>query len=660
MTRLLLISSLLTLALCANIGNFPTQSQDDYIYADRLGIAHISSATKITAPERYAQALGLGAGWNRWPLYWDRIETAPRNFNWAAYDRQVQADLQHGLNINAILLGIPAHHQDETSNNQITGLYAPIFADGSDFAAPGKAINPANPWAAFVYESVNRYKPGGVLAQQGALPDGEGIRVWEVWNEPDHRDFWRGSIADYAQLLRVAYIVTKLADPEAQVMFGGLLYPTENNWLAQVLSIYSTDPQREANNWFMDIVAIHNYINPWRSGWLTLYVRDTLRYYDLERPIWLNETGVPAWDDYPGPIWESSSPGRADSVQQAWFLIQSATYAWAYGADKVFYHQLYDDCGDQPAGTTFPPHRGELCTAGVLCSGDAYGIYRNTADSVCFNQHAYGGTSRPVASAFRFLAQIFGTEYFDSGERQFIQDEVVSLTFTRPRTDERITIMWNQTFSPVTFQYAAIGENAQIVALDGHRLIEPDGRGNYSINLPPARPHNHPVTQLNADAAIGGPPYVLIERNAAPIFPVQYNFADPSQPREPAVVVEINGMVTPVPTATTAPTLAPPPNLADADDTQPPTAQVNPLPEVSPITFDVSWHGEDDTGIDYYLIWVRVNEGAWLPWVETPLTTMQYTGEAGNRYEFAAWAVDFAGNWSQGTDLQAQASTRVE
>ena len=135
---------------------------DDYIRADRLGITFVGFIDNNMQAERYRNALILGSGWNRWPLYWDRVETQPNLFDWTAYDALVSADIHHRLNTNAILLGRPAFRQDGTS---IANLFAPIFADGSDSAGTGDAINPDNYWAQFVHHAVLRYKPGGVLAQ---------------------------------------------------------------------------------------------------------------------------------------------------------------------------------------------------------------------------------------------------------------------------------------------------------------------------------------------------------------------------------------------------------------------------------------------------------------------------------------------------------------
>ncbi len=478
---------------------------DDATRASRLGITFIASVDTPDVDARYAQALALGAGWNRWPLYWDRVETRAGRFEWDAYDDFVEAEVASGLRTNAILLGAPSFHRDEAS---IAGLHEPIFADGSDSPGRDKEINPDNPWARYVFESVKRYMPGGTVSWLNGWEADQGIRVWEVWNEPDFANFWQGGVVDYTRMLKVAHIVAHWLDPQATVMLGGLLYPTQDNWLSAVLNRIINDPMHEANNWYIDAVAVHSYGNAWRSGWLTLYVRQTLVAFDLERPIWLNESGVAAWDDYPGPTWLTDEPdarrSRATAEQQAAFVIQSTTYAWAEGAEVVFYHQLFDDCGDQAAGTNFAPDNGEHF-------GDAFGLFRNQASSICFAQHPQPGTPRPAAAAYRLLADVFGAERFS---RRGIIDErddgITTITFLRPETNERIVVAWNTTTAPRTLELEAESERAERHTIDlGASLVARDGA--YRIALPPAVTPAQRNTSSGSSIDIGGAPVILVE-----------------------------------------------------------------------------------------------------------------------------------------------------
>ena len=59
-------------------------AQDGYLRAPRLGITFINSAEAPLSDQRYQQALYLGAGWTRWPLYWNLIERVPDVYDWSA------------------------------------------------------------------------------------------------------------------------------------------------------------------------------------------------------------------------------------------------------------------------------------------------------------------------------------------------------------------------------------------------------------------------------------------------------------------------------------------------------------------------------------------------------------------------------------------------
>ena len=520
--RILLYSFILLVSFAITLGGASAQvpvvptsapgalvSSAQYLRTDRLGITFISFIDGNMGAERYRNALILGAGWNRWPLYWDRVETQPRNYDWSAYDQLVTTDLANGLKINAILLGRPGFWQD---GNSIANLFTPIYADGTDSADSDKPINPNNPWAQFVHYAVTRYKPGGALAQHNTFATDQGIRVWEVWNEPDIAHFWGGGAEAYARLLKVAAVVIKTVDPEATVMFGGLLIAGEPLFLSHVLSAFQNDALRHRYNWFFDAVALHSYDDPWRSGWLTKFVQDTLLRYDLARPIWVNETGVSVWNDYPGPVWANSPEQRnrlATAEQQAHFLIMSAAFAWSKGVDKIFFHQLYDDCGNYPAGTDFPPHNGELCASGA-CYGDAFGIYRNARDSHCFSQHPVANTPRPVAESFRLLAEIFGSQPFSPLNLLGLNEAVTVIDFQRAN-GERIIVLWNNTRSPLTYRIKAGGAGAIVYYLDGDSASLTADGGQYTLNLKPAGDFSYPDLESTRTSAIGGEPIILVE-----------------------------------------------------------------------------------------------------------------------------------------------------
>lgn len=503
----------------------------------QLGVNFINAPEELVDEQQYANGVSTGATWNRWPLYWSGVEVSPGNFFWDRVDATVIGDINHGLNSNVILMGTPCHYRDdrcgasaaapvdrpqgqlmltEPETARPDGLYAPVFTDGSDVPGPGKAINPGNVWARFVFTAVNRYKPGGVLAGAQGWGPGVGVRVWEIWNEPDLTFFWDGTPQEYARLLKVAYMAAKQADPGAQVMIGGLAYFEEDAFLELVLREFDRDPLAAAYGYFHDMVAVHNYFYSW-SSWSYVYrTETTLAQRGLQKDIWLNESGVPAWDDYPGPLWDPRSPYRGTMNETADFVIQSAFYATFAGADAIFHFQLYDGCGNQPAGTDFPPHHGELCLPqGPLehCAGDAFGLFRNPADAACFRQHPAPETPRPVFTAFRILAEeLKGVEplwRMHPGGTNPTNGPMEWIAFYRPETGARVLGLWARLGEPQTAVVPAFGSSARLIWPGGSTGTLTPVNGAYTIPLPGA-------TNLNAPwdsnlHAIEGRPAILIE-----------------------------------------------------------------------------------------------------------------------------------------------------
>jgi hypothetical protein len=508
------------------------------------GVNFINSVDHPATPQMLANGLSTGAAWNRWPLYWFRIETSPGQFDWSQHDPVVLADWESGLQTNAILLGTPGFYMTGTLADLMAhpgglaaapgrigltavqaatpeGVYLPIFSDGTDIPGPGKTINPANRWARFVHLIVERYRPGGVLAELHGLPPDVGITHWEMWNEPDFDAFWNASAADYARLLKVGYLVTKQTDPQAQVLFGGLANNQHLNFYRDVLTILHADPMAAPYGYFHDIMATHNYSNSWRSWYEVWRVEQALTEFGLSKAIWLNESGVPAWNDYPGPIWDPLSGWRATTTEQADFVIQSAFYALFAGADGIFHFQLYDGCGNQPLGTDFPPHNGELCDEnGRLitnpdfpCAGDANGLFSNPADAVCFSQHPQPTAPRLNFAAFQLLSLYMGevaplwrARPGGSDPNNGPQEHIA---FYNTALGARIIGMWARFGQTETAVVTARSQSAQLLYPDGTiQTIYPQN-GVYTITLPPATNLNNPFQP--GIYQIGGPPRILIE-----------------------------------------------------------------------------------------------------------------------------------------------------
>ncbi len=508
------------------------------------GVNFISSVEDIADEQQYQNGLLTGAPWNRWPIYWYSVEKSEGQFDWSAHDTLVIADLAHGLKVNAILMGTPGFYVNGLTQSAIAeppqryrnylmsapnastpqGLSEGVFSDGSDIPGPGKQINPKNKWAIFVAAAVNRYMPGGVLAQQYSWPEGVGITYWEMWNEQDYSFFWNATVADYARLLKVGYLAAKQIDADSQILFGGLANFQQPNYLNDVMNVLDGDPEAAEFGYFFDVLATHSYSRSWDSWYHVWRAKKEMKEHGEDKPVWLNESGVPAWDDYPGPVWDPTSSWRSTTTEQADYTIQSAFYAVWAGAEAVFSFQLYDGCGNQAAGSDFPPHNGELCGSdGKLtvypfldCAGDAYGFFSNPTDAACFRQHPDPESPRPKLAAIQILTTYFQDVIPLDRKRVGDPDPIAApqewFIFYRPETNQRIMGLWARFGEPQVAEVPAVSrdESALLVAADGTVQTIHAVNGSYRISLPGA-------TNLNSDwnistgYPIGGRPYLLVE-----------------------------------------------------------------------------------------------------------------------------------------------------
>lgn len=599
--RLGLLYGILCLALSqvpgpASVGAFRPPEPDEVVGQavpanDRFGLCFISSAESPADAGRYARAIAAGATWNRWPIYWGNVEKTTGVLDWSAVDRVVASDQANGFMTNAILLGTPAQYATagqsgaplpqvgkrplplsgsvdrqalSPASSAPRNLYQPIFSDGTDIPAPGKSINPANPWAQFVYAAVSRYTPR--------------IRHWEIWNEPDYPLFWNGSVQDYYRLLKVAYVAAKFVDPDCTVLLGGLAIYITPNWLENLLNVMKADAaqaQRDANGWYFDALPLHIYSTAYETYYQVRRVRALLQKYGLgAKSIWINESGVPVWNDYPGPTWDPTSPYRATMEEQAAYVIQNYAYGFFAGAERIFHFQLYDDCGNSPVGTNDV--------------GDAYGLYRNPADAICFRSHPSPNSPRPAYKAYQLAAT-----YLNGAIplwRRNAQGDHEEIAYYRPDTRERVLFLWATRGTPVVAQVGAVGTQAIAVDQDGVAQSLAPANGVYTVLLPGATNRNLPdhVTYM-----IGGRPLMLVER-----------------------------------------------------DTTPPVVTLQDLPLYSAADFTVSWQGTDEgSGVAAYDVFVSVDGGPMVLWLQsTQQTSATYTGVPGHSYGFATRGVDRAGN----------------
>lgn len=520
-----------------------------------LGINFIGSAEMTPQAERFQRGAESGAGWDRWVLYWSSIERGPNAFDWGAQDAAFLADAGVGLNVHAVLLTTPDFYAragvagkavprvddkrpylqmlsdtlsgrklpESTPTGCAANTYPPASLGEPAFVTQGgqRAVNQANRWAWFIYQAVNRYKPGGDLARARGLGD-VGVRSWEIWNEPDFACvFFSGAPAEYYGMLKVAYQVIKFADPSATVVSGGLTYWGHEGFFDDFLAAAAADPDKNGqtqNNFYFDALALHWYSNSRNALYQSQAFANKLQQNSMAgKPIWLTESGVPILGDDVGPS-DPASLLLGTIDDQANFIIQNFAYArWLRAeapsaTDRVFHFQMYDD--------------------GIAGAFGPFGLIRNPDHPSAPN------VPRPGYAAMQTAGRYLDGATPISGSRD-TRNGMERMSFRHPN-GARVTVLWNWNSAARTVSVRATASPALLVDKSGaSRSITASG-GYYSISLPGATNFNQIGDPNNA--MIGGETFLLVEGNASATAVV------PTQPPPPTATA------TPPPTATPSPT----------------------------------------------------------------------------------------------------------
>jgi len=170
------------------------------------------------------------------------------------------------------------------------------------------------------------------------------VAAWEIWNEPNLSDFFSGTPAQYAALLRAAYPAVKAGDPNAQVVLGG---PSSNDvaWLRQVYAAGIKDS--------FDIMSTHPYQGmadappeladdgqKWNLTHVAAVHDLMVQQGDGAKSIWFTEFG---WSSHDNPSGVENWNRGVSLQQQGDYLVRAHRYAatnYPYVRAMFWYKEL--------------------------------------------------------------------------------------------------------------------------------------------------------------------------------------------------------------------------------------------------------------------------------------------------------------------------------
>jgi polysaccharide biosynthesis protein PslG len=254
----------------------------------------------------------------RLPLNWGAVEEGDPAFflpEWGAFDREVELAAQAGIRVMPFVWSTPEW----------------VAPDATDL--PVRSAWQRGAWTTFLHEAVERYGPEGEFWEENPALPFLPIHRWEIWNEENIVSFAEHpDPVAFAKLVRISGRAIHAADPEAQVILGGLFgrplqippNVASGNFLARV---YRAGNVRR----YFDAVALHPYVaDATAMVWQLRNLRRIMAlHHDAAKPIYLTELG---WGSSAGPTrWERGIYGQADQLTKAFSIVSANRVRWRIG-----------------------------------------------------------------------------------------------------------------------------------------------------------------------------------------------------------------------------------------------------------------------------------------------------------------------------------------
>ena len=466
----------------------------------------------IETYESPADAAPAGAAWTRVRFHWgDAQPDGPATWLPPVTLEQIDAEIASGREVTGMLIGTPDWARGEDLLPQ--GLWLP-------------PDDPQNLWANYVRQVVGRYAGR--------------INHWVIWNEPDIWEkaapghTWDGTVEDFLQLQRTAYLVAKQTNPNAIIHLAAFTYFWDANYgreqyFSRLLDAILADPAAATHNYYFDVATAHLYFQPNLIYDVIQAFRQMMADHGLDKPLWLMETNAPPIDD---PAWPVESPTLlVAQVEQAAFMPQALAVALAAGAERVAVFKLKDTTSDRAANP------------------EPFGLLR------------MDGSRRPAYDTYQVAVQYLSGVQGAARERW---NEVGQIRLDQAGFST--TVLFARLPFPQQAQVPATGDRAVLVDMWGAQQTLRPVNGVYVVDLPAAL-----CTQPIGDyCMIGGETFYLVQAMAGGALPAglpAINQSPTALPLPtPTVVAPLPtpaGMVglptvtpQPLPTATSSPELA--------------------------------------------------------------------------------------------------------
>jgi len=200
--------------------------------------------------------------WRLWDAYvaWPNLEPRKDQWDFATLDKYVTAAEQNHVDV-LLPLGLSPRWASSRPNEESGYM-------------PGNAAPPihVDEWQNYVRTLATRYKGR--------------IHTYEIWNEPNLKQFYTGSVQELVRLAKVAYTTLKQVDPMILVCSPSATGKDGAIWLEQYF--------QAGGGKYTDVIGYHFYVNPEppeNMVPLIQKVKAVMEKYGMHEQLWDTETG---------------------------------------------------------------------------------------------------------------------------------------------------------------------------------------------------------------------------------------------------------------------------------------------------------------------------------------------------------------------------------
>jgi hypothetical protein len=266
------------------------------------------------------------AEWRLWDAYvaWPNLQPAKNRWRFELLDHYVAMAAEHHV---GLLLPLGLSPAWASARPLEKSTYSPGFA-----AEPRDMED----WRTYVRTVVQRYKSR--------------IRAYEIWNEPNLKQFWSGSVDQMIGLTAEAARIIRSIDPQALIVSPSATQDRGLAWLSEFLS--------KGGGTVVDVIGYHLYVAP-QPPESTLALASSVKQLMLQagiadKPLWNTEAG-----------WFLPKPFPPELA--AAYVIREFVVNWAAGVQRLYWY-AWDNHGWVSLETT------QRDNSTLTVAGNAYAV----------------------------------------------------------------------------------------------------------------------------------------------------------------------------------------------------------------------------------------------------------------------------------------------